>query len=145
MQNLTNKRSSPSQKISVIILAILLLQFILGIYTNLYISIPSRSNGVSFAMGQMTGSMGSYGPIFMLHMILGPILVIISLITFVLALTYKNKTEIIFLSIGLVSILVAGFAGMVFFMGGGHNIYSLIMALGFIIAFSAYFSNLVWG
>lgn len=152
MEKLTNKKSfsltlsSSNQKISAVILTILTLQFLLGTYTNLYISIPSNSHsGTSFGMGTMMGSMGNYGPIFMFHMMLGPILVIVSLIAFMLALVSKNKNEVIFSSIGLLSIIIAGFAGLVFFMGGGHNSYSFLMALGFIAAFSAYFANLVWG
>lgn len=143
MEKLINRRFSPSQKLSVMLLIILFLQFILGIYTNLYIPVSTKVGGIAFNMGYMMGSIGNYGPIFMLHMMLGPILVIFSLITFILAIVSKTKAEIIFSSLGLISIDIAGFAGMTFFMGGANNIYSFIMALGFIVAFSAYFSNLI--
>lgn len=136
-----------SQKTSVLVLLLLALEFLLGIYTNLYVSLPKHSSnsGSFFAMSNMMSSRGSLSPLFMIHMMIGPMIIGIGLVALVLALKSKNQTEILFTIIGLFSLVIAGWSGLVFFMGSRQNSYSFIMASGFLISFMTYFSQLVWG
>lgn len=138
---------SLSQKISVLLLLLLASEFLLGMYSNLYVTIPKYfSNSGSFlGMGNMMmGPMGSLSPVFITHMMMGPIIIGISLVSVVLAFISRNRVDTVFTAIGFLSVIVSGWAGLAF-LGNSQNSYSLTMASGFLISFIAYFSQLVWG
>ncbi|HBQ95194.1 MAG: hypothetical protein M1294_05645 [Firmicutes bacterium] len=126
---------------------LLLIQFLSGIYTNLFITLPripeTRQLGGPFAsMGSMM-SEGIRDPVFLAHMIMGPLLVLGALITLILAIMGRFRPAIILSSLGLVFVLAAGFGGLTFYMDGQHNDASFIMALGWLSALTTYF--IAWG
>ena len=124
---------------------VLAVQFLLGMLTNLYISLPAHSYGGAFAMGRMmtamTSGTGAGLPLLMFHMMLGPLMVIVALVTLVASIASRRQRDIVLGTVGLLSILLAGYGGLSFLLGGGHNAASLIMSLGFLAAFSAYFTQ----
>lgn len=123
-------------------LALLAVQFLLGMITNLYISLPSHSYGGAFAMRAMMSASGGARALFTLHMMLGPLLVIAGFATLVTAGVSRRHRDVVLSTAGLLGILVAGYAGLSFLMGGGGNAASLVMSVGFLAAFSAYFAQL---
>ena len=122
--------------------ALLIFQFALGMWVNLYVSIPQPAPGYGM-MGVMSAVMYSIGaPVLMLHMMLGWLMAAGALIVLVLSLLEGRTTVIGLAVVGLVSVLLAGLGGLFFLFSGGDNAYSYFMALAFASAFSAYFSAL---
>ncbi|MDG6909579.1 MAG: hypothetical protein JRN08_04335 [Nitrososphaerota archaeon] len=125
-------------------LALLFLQFALGMWVNLYASIPQLAPGYGM-MGIMFAVMYSASaPVLMLHMMLGWLMAAGALVVFVLSLLHGKSSVIDLSAVGLVSVLLAGLGGMYFLFSGGNNAYSYLMALAFVSAFSAYFSALAY-
>ena len=122
--------------------ALLIFQFAVGMWVNLYVSIPQLAPGYGM-MGVMSEVMYSVGaPVLMLHMMLGWLMAAGALMVFVLSLL-EGRTAVIGLAVvGLASVLLAGLGGLFFLFSGGDNAYSYLMALAFVSAFSAYFSAL---
>lgn len=121
-------------------LLLLLVQFLLGMYMNLFAIFPSfGSSGFMYGMMQVMFSV----PELMFHMMNGILIGIISLIIF---LTFAMKGDYALSSLsGLASILilVAGISGLEFvFSGFVNNVFSFIMSLGFIFTVTSYFSIL---
>ena len=107
----------------------LFIQFLLGMYINLFVSIPAASP--FFMMGY-----GPYGgfPIVMVHMFLGILIGLISIGILFLSIGSGQK-KILASAIGLfLSILIAGIDGLFFLFDGQNNINSYLMATGFILA-----------
>lgn len=106
-------------------------QFVVGMYTNLFVSMPPRS------VGGMMVHMG-FGvrmpPIFAVHMWLGVALAVGA--TVVLGIGWHTARRAT--ALAWTAILLAGFGGLMFFMGGQRNSDSFIMALGWLIAVGAY-------
>lgn len=145
-------RENPSSRASQIpgmtrlMIGTLLLQFVLGMYTNLFVTLPqvpepSGPSGFMSHMGPMM-SVGARHPVFLAHMIVGMLLALGAVVTLVGALSSHQRHAIILTSIGLASVLIAGYGGLTFFMGGQHNSASFTMALGWLVALTTYF--IVW-
>src|SRR6516162_1019945 len=107
-------------------LAILIVQFALGISVNLYVTLPAAGHpGHSDWFGN--------GALLALHATLGMILVLSAVFVLVRAITARNVTLIVTSAAGLVSI------GLAFFFGASFtdkltNGYSLGMAIAFAAA-----------
>ncbi|MCL4314357.1 MAG: hypothetical protein M1454_01325 [Candidatus Thermoplasmatota archaeon] len=113
----------------ILLFLFLFIQFLLGMYINLFVSIP-----VMPAFSMM--GYGPYGgfPIVMAHMFLGIIIGLISLgILFLSIGTGRNKTLISATGLFL-SVLFAGVNGLFFLFGGQNNVNSFLMATGFILS-----------
>jgi hypothetical protein len=107
----------------------LFLQFLLGMYINLFVVIPVMSP--SFMMGY-----GPYGgfPIVMAHMFLGILIGFISLGILFLSIG-SGKRNVLISALGLfLSVLLAGIDGLFFLFDGQNNINSYLMSTGFILA-----------
>ncbi|SMC03669.1 hypothetical protein SAMN00768000_1203 [Sulfobacillus thermosulfidooxidans DSM 9293] len=131
---------NPVQAISGVMVGLLLVQFVLGMYTNLYVTLPSmnpRYLGIPMGFHTMI-SRGFASPIFMIHMMLGVFLVVLSLITALKSLSSTKSSTKLWSGIGLVAVVVAGYSGLTFFMDGQHNSDSFTMAIAWLIALSAY-------
>lgn len=138
----SNQIISPIRKMAAVMITALLIQFLLGMYTNLFIAIPrttmhGRRGGLT-GMGRMM-SAGISDPLFMIHMILGILLALGAIATVIVAIGTKQPPPLIIAIVGLISVLIAGYAGLTFFMNGHHNGESYTMALGWVSAFTAYF------
>lgn len=129
-----------------ITLTVLFMQFLLGMWLNLFASFPT----VSFQSGSMMSSMMGFmfsGGMFELmgHMMIGFLLLALSIIALGVSLSL-GKIGISLLGLaGFGSILLAGISGLGFmFSGFQNNTYSYLMAVSFIFAFAVYFAELLF-
>ena len=118
-------------------LFLLLIQFLIGMWMNLFAVFPSFSSSrFMYGMMQVMFSV----PEIMIHMMNGILIGIISLMIF---FTFAMKGDYALSSLSAlasISILVAGISGLEFiFSGFVNNIFSFIMSLGFIFTVTAYF------
>ncbi len=111
------------------ILSMLLgIQFLLGMYINLYISIPAGTH--SFA------SYITENGIVAAHIFLAFIIVIIDFFAFFMAIHARIGNKYIFsILLSLISIVIAGVSGMLFVMGNQSDAYSFAMSFFFLLAF----------
>ena len=139
--------------IVVVMLLALFLQFLVGMWLNLFATFPQlagSSGNIMFGamMGSMMGFMLSGGmSVFMVHMMMGLVilaLAVVSLALFATSFSSEKKTSSVLLGVaGLGSIIFAGISGLYFMYSGFSNdVYSYLMAVGFILAFMAYFAEL---
>jgi heme A synthase len=107
--------------------AMLILQFILGMIYNLYGTAPTSKKSIGLFSS----------PVIALHVILGILLFIAAVVLLVRAIQARHKLSIWLSVVALVAIVVAGFAGLGF-AGSGANGASLGMALAFAVALACY-------
>jgi hypothetical protein len=107
--------------------AMLIIQFILGIIYNLYGTAPTSTKSVGLFSS----------PDLALHVILGILLVIAAVGQLIRAIGIRHALSIWMSAVGLVSILAAGFAGLGF-TGNGASGASLGMSLAFAVALACY-------
>lgn len=107
--------------------AMLILQFILGIIYNLYGTAPTPAKSVGLFSS----------PDLALHVILGFLLVIAAVGQLVRAITVRHRLAIWMSAVGLAAIVAAGFAGLGF-AGNGASGASLGMSLAFAVALASY-------
>ena len=112
-------------------LAFLVIQFLVGMYVNLFVALP---HSLSF-LGMM-GFMGVYSgfAFVMVHMMIG-ILVGLTSIGILFVSLFSGRFNMSILSISLLlSIILAGVNGLFFVFDGQNNINSYLMSIGFILA-----------
>jgi hypothetical protein len=111
----------------------LVLEFSLGMYTNLFVQFPDSlvaGNGWKWSMAQ--------SPMIIAHVLLGTLLLATSLLVLGLGIGLKNKTAIGSSAAGLVMIGLAYLSGSAFLANIQVDGYSFSMALGFMGALAAY-------
>ncbi|WMT51905.1 MAG: hypothetical protein RE471_03265 [Ferroplasma sp.] len=111
-----------------VMIALLFIQFIIGIFINLYVSFPPL-NSISHIA---PAAFPSNYIIVMLHMMLGFLILIVSFIMLLLSIKIQNSKMVISSGISFVFVIVAGISGFLFLFNE-YNVYSLIMAVSFII------------
>lgn len=105
------------------------IQFLLGMYLNLYVTLPVGTH--TFA-SYITAS-----PVIAAHVIVAFLIVILNFSAFFLAISARiGNMYILSVLLSLVSVVVAGISGMIFLMGGDNNAFSFIMAFFFILSFA---------
>ena len=105
------------------------IQFLLGMYINLYVSLPSGTH--SFA-GYMASS-----PVVATHVVMAFLVVVVDFMAFFMAIHARIGNLYIFsVLLSLISIVISGVSGMLFLMAGESNLYSFLMALFFLLAFA---------
>jgi hypothetical protein len=109
------------------VVAMLILQFILGIIYNLYGTAPTSTKSIGLFSS----------PDLALHVVLGILLFIAAVGQLVRAIIVRHPLSIWLSSIGLVTIAGAGFAGLGF-TGSGASGASLGMSLAFAVALACY-------
>lgn len=112
------------------LLFFMIVQFLLGMYINLYVTIPAM-NGFS-----MMGFEPLYGgfPVVMAHMFLGILIGLTSIGIMILSVGTGSR-RIMLGSAGLfLSVLLAGIDGLFFLFDGQNNLNSYLMSTGFILA-----------
>ena len=112
---------------SLSVVAMLIVQFILGMIYNLYGTAPTSAKPVGLFSS----------PDLALHVILGIVLFLAAVGQLVQAIGARHKLSIWLSAIGLLSILGAGFAGLGF-TGSGADGASLGMSLAFATALACY-------
>jgi hypothetical protein len=111
----------------------LVLEFILGMYTALFIEFPdslTNGNAWEWAMAQ--------SPIISTHVLLGTLLVIGSLLSLGFGIALKSKSAIASSVAGLLLMLLTYLSGSAFLADVQLDSYSFLMALGFIGTLAAY-------
>ena len=108
------------------LVGLLVVQFILGMASNLFVTIPKVKPYLVFH---------EFGPI-AIHAANGVLIIILAVWLRILA--GRQKRYIAPAAIGGVSAAIAFAAGVIFVNFGQNNIYSFIMAVGFITAFTEY-------
>lgn len=116
-----------SHNLSITVLILLVVQFILGMINNFWVTIPKVESYVVYHQ---------IGPV-LFHTYNAYFILVFSILY--LLSVHKKKESILLPRIGIGSIVVAFIAGVLFVNSGGQNdIYSFIMALGFLCAFIIY-------
>jgi hypothetical protein len=120
----------PNKKITVLrflllaTLILLAIQYVLGIYVNAYVSPPYGS-----------------GALFGFHYAVGVILAGLAVVILVVSGLTRSAAAITTSAAALIFIVVAGQSGRLFSFNGQNPVYSVVMALGFLVAFASYFSE----
>jgi hypothetical protein len=111
----------------------LVIEFVLGIYTALFVQFPDtlvNGNGWGWSM--------SGSPVIIVHVITGGLLFLSAIPAVIFGFTSHVKAATIWSVIGLVMIGLAYFSGSVFLSNVADNNSSFLMALGFMGAVLAY-------
>jgi hypothetical protein len=107
--------------------AMLILQFILGIIYNLYGTAPTSAKHIGLFSS----------PDLALHVILGILLFVAAVGLLIRAISARHQLSIWLSAVGLLAIVGSGFAGLGF-TGSGASGASLGMSLGFAVALACY-------
>jgi hypothetical protein len=115
------------------ILVLLVVEFVLGMYTALFVEFPdSLANGNAWAWSM------SQSPVVLLHIIVGTLLFLAALVVLVLSFLLRSKAANVTGILGFVTIVVAYLSGSTFLSDISQNSYSFTMSLGFIAAAVVY-------
>ena len=117
---------------SIGLVAMLVIQFILGMIYNLYGTVPTSKKSVGLFSS----------PDLALHVILGILLFVTAVVLLIRAAGARHRLSIWLSAVGLLSIFGAGFAGLGF-TGSGAAGASLGMSLGFALALACYIAMIV--
>ncbi|MEI7885574.1 MAG: hypothetical protein WCI30_09530 [Clostridia bacterium] len=128
----SNKLLQKIKFIGMLMIALLVLEYILGMYANLFVEIPEGSNGWQFAVGS---------GIIMSHIILGTLLLLFSIALFIFSIRAKEKSWTVISILGLVSIFGSLAYGSAF-LSKDSDIGSFLMAVGLGIAVLVYSAGL---
>jgi hypothetical protein len=136
--------TSRSRSMAFIILLLLGLQFFLGMWNNLFITVPAAHAGANapeyfsgVAQGLGWAIFQSALPSLVLHVVLGLLLLLASIGLIVAAFRGTQRVWKIVAPIGTFGILAAAFNGASY-INYGHNVSSLLMSSGFLVAVVAY-------
>lgn len=123
------------------LLLLLALQFVLGMVTNLYVSVPTHtgSGASEYFSGVVSGVVwasvqGAW--VLRLHTLLGLLLILVAGLQVASAIARRQRAWIVISIIAVLFIIGAGFNGASF-LNYGHDFSSLFMSLGFAIALVA--------
>ena len=119
---------------------LLFTQFIVGMYLNFYVELPAEHPGIhgSYAPSIPWALAGHAGIVLAVHVIVWILLTLGSIALLVRSILCRHKPLIIGTALGLLFILMAGSGGLTFLNRGGADKESFMMALGFMLALTAY-------
>ncbi len=120
---LTARRVSGLRRGSFAAFVMLVVQVALGIYVNLYVTVPSADHGHGFGQAIANGPAG-----LTLHIVLGLLLILAALGFMVQAILARQPTLIAVAALGLLSMIGAAVSGSAF-TGSGKDGGSMAMAL----------------
>jgi len=121
-------------------LALLLIQFVVGMYLNFYVELPKIHPGTSdsYAPSIPWTLAGHAGIALAIHVVVWIFLTLGSIALLVRSILCRHKPLITGTALGLLFILMAGSGGLSFLNRGGADRESFMMALGFILALISY-------
>ncbi len=126
----------------VITLALLTIQYELGMKVNLSPNLPELAP-FGFSLAKISGALHLAGSVALIHAILGSLLMLLSIVTAMLSLRSGVRSVQIFGFLGFLATTLAAIGGVFFTLSGFQNDdYSLAMASNFILAFIFYFLEL---
>ncbi len=124
-------------------LVLLVVEFLLGAATSLYVTIPTNHPGAGSGLspgGTLASLLWSFGsglPLLIVHVVVG-ILLLLSGVELVLhAVRSGRRACVVVAAVGLAGILLAGITGAIF-LRDGQNISSMLMSVGFAVAVTCY-------
>ena len=141
------KSQSRLRALTAIILVLLAAQFLVGMLVNLYVQVPAvhpGANAPEYFSGVVLGVAWAllHAPLWLqLHAIVGLLLFIASLLLIGFAIAARRRAWIILSIIGLFGIMAGGFNGASF-MNYGHDLSSLLMSIGLLLAAIPYIIGL---
>ncbi len=120
---------------SVLLLVDLAIQYLLGMYVNLFVALPA-----SWSWPAMMGMMAAAGVgALMLHMMNGYLLGLLAVVSLPLAVMSRRADLVVWSTAGLLGIVLAGVSGLEFmFTGFTVNAWSFLMASGALLALVSY-------
>ena len=114
-------------------LVLLLIQYVLGMYTNIYVTVPSADKGGGL------GKAISNGPAALsVHAVLALLLILSAIGLLVQAIMARYWTVLAAAAVGLITIIGAAFSGANFTNNGGQDSASMTMAVLAGVAMLAY-------
>lgn len=125
-----------------VMLALLLVQFVVGMFVNLFVGIPPGNPGatVVFVLGAVPGmawAVRAGGPALAFHTVLGLLLAANAVLVLVLAIKSGQRPLIAGAIFGLLGIVGAGLAG-IDFLNYLVDRATFLMSVGFSVAVGAY-------
>jgi hypothetical protein len=131
---------------TLVMLSLLLVQFLAGMFVNLYVGIPPNHSGASAApiAGALLGVVWAIvagGPALAFHTVLGLLLTTGSLALLVIAITAGRRALVATTAVGLLGVLGAGLNG-IGFLNYGIDKATYLMSVGFSVAVAAYVATL---
>ena len=143
----TKISQSRLRAITAIILVLLAAQFLVGMLVNLFVQVPAihpGANAPEYFSGVVQGVAWAllHAPLWLqLHAIVGLLLFIASLLLIGFAIAARRRAWIVLSIIGLFGIMAGGFNGASF-MNYGHDLSSLLMSIGLLLAAIPYIIGL---
>jgi hypothetical protein len=118
---------------SIIALGALALEFMLGMYTALFVEFPE-----TLAKGNAWAWSMSNSFVTMAHILLGTLLAVVSLSALGFGVAARNRAAIATSALGLATVGLSYMSGAIFLSDIAKDAYSFSMALGFLGAMVAY-------
>lgn len=133
--SLRNLGSDPVRLQTAVVIGLLAFQFLTGMGLNLFVAF---SEGQPSSLSDAFAAM-STGALPTVHLAVGFALPILSVVILAVLLDSGESTPAIFAALGLASVAAAGLSGMGFvYSGFQDDVYSYLMAAGFVAAFLSY-------
>jgi hypothetical protein len=135
--------NAPARRFALVMMFWLLVQFVLGMAVNLFVTIPRDHPGANpleyfSGVAQSVSWAILQGPLLLiLHAVLGLVLVVIGIALFAQALRSRSRTSTIATGVGVLAVLGAGFNGGSY-LNYREDFSSMIMASLFALAMFAY-------
>jgi heme A synthase len=128
-----------ARRVTAAILALLVIEFYLGMFENLFVSIPSNALPPNSGVGAaLIYSLLKGGPVLALHVIAAFLLVLASFVLMILMFRQKLWNKVLGI-LGFVFILVAAISGILFVLSNSSiSLISYTMAGAFMAALALY-------
>jgi len=124
------------RRASLAVVVLLLAEYVLGMYVNLYVTVPAGDHGHS------VGSAISNGPVILsAHAVIGLLLGLSALAVLVLSVIARRPSVIAFSVVGLIALAVASMAGSSF-TSSGQAAESMAMSVTAGVGLLCYAANL---
>lgn len=131
--NQTKKRFNMLRGTFLVTLILLVIQYVLGMLTNLFVQFPGSLPGGNAWSWSFTHTF-----VIPSHIVIGTLLIVMALVALVMSFRTRHVPEILAAVFGLAMIVYAWLSGASFLSNGQQNTASIQMALGFIGAVIAY-------
>jgi uncharacterized BrkB/YihY/UPF0761 family membrane protein len=118
-------------------LVLLMVEFLLGAATSLYVTIPTHHQGAGSTLGSLLWSFASGLPLLVVHVVVGMLLLVSGIELVMHAVRGGRRATVWLAALGLAGILLAAIAGAVF-VSDGQNAGSMLMSVGFAVTAVCY-------
>jgi len=139
----TDRRLGVLRRRTATTLMVLVVQFLIGVSVNLYVTIPTHHPGagsgpyLSGAVSSVLWSFTSGLPLLVVHVVIGAVLLLSGIELVVHSARAGRRAAVWLAAVGLTAIIFAGFNGASF-LKYNQNISSMLMSAGFALAVICY-------